>query len=242
MLQQMNEAGITKSVLQGWYWEHPAACALQNQWYADLITRHPDSFEAFAAVHAPSVNETGEQLQFALDHGFKGIGEIHPAAQGFRLRDRCWVRVVEFAVEHNLLINLHVTEPVGRPYYPREETLFRDIQWLIEEYPEMRLILAHWGGLIFMHELNPYIAERWKNVYYDTAASPLLYDDRLFQIAMDTIGPDKILYGSDYPLRVYPKQQKEPDFVSFVSRVKASVKNPVSLEKLFHDNADALLG
>jgi uncharacterized protein len=241
-LEHMNEAGIAKSVLLGWYWEQPEACALQNQSFVDLKSRHPDSFEAFAAIHPPSIKETKEQLQFALDHGFKGIGEIHPAVQGFRLMDCCWTHVVEFAIEHNLLINLHVTEPVGRLHYPREDTLFRDIQWLVEQYPEMRLVLSHWGGLVFMHELNPYIAKRWQNVYYDTSASPLLYDDRLFQIAIDAISPEKFLFGSDYPLMVYPKKQKDPDLISFVSRVKAAVKDPVNLEKLFRGNAEALLG
>ena len=241
MLQQMEEAGISRAVLQGWYWEHPSTCAMQNRWYADLIARYPGSFIAFATIHPPSFRETEEQLQFAVDHGFKGIGELHPAVQDFGLRDRCWTRVVEFAIEHNLLISLHVTEPVGRPQRPQGETNFRDIQWLVEEYPEMRLILAHWGGLVFTHELNPYISKRWEHVYYDTAASPLLYDDRVFQLAMDAIGPEKFLFGSDYPLRLYPRTQEEPDFATFVSKVRTVVRDSDALDRLFRSNAEALL-
>lgn len=241
MLQQMREAGIVKAVLQGWYWEHAASCALQNRWYADLINRYPENLIAFATVHPPSEKETEEQLQFALDHGFKGIGEIHPAVQGFTLRDRCWIPVVEFAVEHGFPITLHVTEPIGRPQHPQAETNLRDIQWLVEEYPDLRLILAHWGGLSFLHELNLYIAKRWRNVYYDTSASPLLYGNQVFRIAMDAIGPDKFLFGSDYPLRLYPKRQKEPDFATFISEIRKSVENTEHLGQLFRRNAETLL-
>lgn len=241
MLEQMQEANIDKAVLLGWYWENTSTCKIQNQWYADLKSVHPDSFEAFAAIHPPSIKQTHEQLCFAVDNGFVGIGEIHPAVQGFSLQDNCWTQVVEFAIEHDLLINLHVTEPVGRPYHPRAETIFKDIQWLIEHYPEMRLILSHWGGLIFMHELNPYISKKWKNVYYDTSASPLLYRDKVFQIAVDAIGAEKFIFGSDYPLIVYPGKQSEPDFVTFLERVKAVGLHPDDLHKLLFANGSSLL-
>ena len=241
MLRQMAEAGIAKAVLQGWYWEHSVSCAFQNRWYADLIERHPDRFIAFATIHPPSEKETEEQLKFAVDHGFKGIGEIHPAVQGFSLRDRCWMRVAEFAVEHGFPITLHVTEPIGRPQQPQMETSLRDIQWLVEKYPDLRLILAHWGGLSFLHELNPYIAKRWQNVYYDTSASPLLYGSQVFRIAMEAVGPEKFLFGSDYPLRLYPKQQKEPNFSAFISEIRKSIEDAGHLERLFRSNVEKLL-
>ena len=56
-----------------------------------------------------------------------------------------------------------------------------------------------------------------QNVYYDTAASPLLYDQRVYRAVADCVGAERILFGSDYPLRVFPREQKEPDFVRPVS-------------------------
>ena len=38
------------------------------------------------------------------------------------------------------------------------------------------------------------------NVFFDTAASPFLYDPEIYQIAVSILGVDKILFGSDYPL------------------------------------------
>jgi len=39
-----------------------------------------------------------------------------------------------------------------------------------------------------------------KNVYFDTAASPFLYYSQIYQIAIQIIGKNKILFGSDFPL------------------------------------------
>ena len=44
------------------------------------------------------------------------------------------------------------------------------------------------------------VAESLKNVYFDTAASPYLYDTRIYTFAVQLAGSEKILFGSDYPL------------------------------------------
>ena len=38
------------------------------------------------------------------------------------------------------------------------------------------------------------------NVYFDTAASPLLYGPRIFEVGARLVGARKILLGSDFPL------------------------------------------
>ncbi len=46
----------------------------------------------------------------------------------------------------------------------------------------------------------PEVAEAFKNVYFDTAATPFLYKPQIFEHVADIVGSDKILFGSDYPL------------------------------------------
>ncbi|GAI16379.1 unnamed protein product [marine sediment metagenome] len=38
------------------------------------------------------------------------------------------------------------------------------------------------------------------NVFFDTAASPLLYSPEIYHQVTQLVGADKILFGSDYPL------------------------------------------
>jgi uncharacterized protein len=44
------------------------------------------------------------------------------------------------------------------------------------------------------------VKERLENVYFDTAASPFLYDPHIYRYAKEIAGLDKILFGSDFPL------------------------------------------
>tara|TARA_B100001123_G_C15339682_1_gene1034301 strand:- start:2868 stop:3746 length:879 start_codon:yes stop_codon:yes gene_type:complete len=241
MITDMDQAGVDKAVLLGWYWERPETCSLQNAWHLEWTRQDPDRFIAFAAAH-PLANDNGlEELKAARDAGFRGMGEIHPVAQGFSMRDPRWLAMVEFAIESNWPINFHVNEPLAKPLPGRRETPFEDFHWLAETYPELKIILAHWGGLLPFHELNRDCRKAFANVWYDVAASPLLYDKKVFRAVVDVVGPDKILYGSDYPLRLYPSSQKEPDFTTFLDEIQKSGLTIDELAKVLGENLALLI-
>ena len=46
----------------------------------------------------------------------------------------------------------------------------------------------------------PEVAKGLRNVYFDTAASPYLYSPAVYPTVASLVGPDRILFGSDYPL------------------------------------------
>jgi predicted TIM-barrel fold metal-dependent hydrolase len=72
---------------------------------------------------------------------------------------------------------------------------------LIKRYPSNRIVLAHWGGgLLFYGLMKKEVGDAFRNVWFDTAASPYLYTPQVYRVASEIIGPDKILFGSDYPL------------------------------------------
>jgi predicted TIM-barrel fold metal-dependent hydrolase len=71
---------------------------------------------------------------------------------------------------------------------------------LVERHPEARFILAHAGGGLPFYHLMPEVAEAASNVWYDTAASPLLYRPDLYRRLVDLAGVDRVLFASDAPL------------------------------------------
>ena len=71
------------------------------------------------------------------------------------------------------------------------------------------------GGLPF-YEMNPRYKELFQNVRYDTAANPLLYDIKSIKAVISMVGPDRLLYGSDFPLLLYPSVKREMDFSLFI--------------------------
>lgn len=220
LLKDMDAAGMDKVVLQGWYWEHQKTCRLQNEFYLKCYKEYPDRFIPFVSVQARDGECALEDLKEAYEGGACGIGEIFPEAQGFDMDDPIWLRIVEWAAQKNLPITMHVTEPVGHDYLGKIESPLSEYLFLAQRYPELKLILSHWGGLLPFYELNPVVKRAFKNVYYDTAASPLLYDSKIYRLVIDAVGVDKLFFGSDYPLKVFPRKQLESDFILSLGELK----------------------
>ncbi|KAF0096427.1 MAG: amidohydrolase 2 [Puniceicoccaceae bacterium 5H] len=242
MLADMQAAGVAKCVLQGWYWTRQETCHWHNQQHLEWAREDPEHFIPMAIVQPRAGEEAFEQLIWAVDQGCRGIGEIMPTVQGFDMRtDPTWLKICEYAQERHLPITLHVTEPVGHDYPGRVDTPLMDYVWLAQTFPQLPIVLAHWGGGLPFFLLHRQLRKNFKNIYFDTAASPLLYDAKVWQTVMALVGPERILFGSDYPLRIYPRYDKEASFTRLVEEVKAEVSNREELAQIVTGNAKRLL-
>jgi predicted TIM-barrel fold metal-dependent hydrolase len=243
LLRDMDAAGGDRAVLLGWYWENAATCAEQNRFFAECVRRHPDRLEAFATLHA-AAGEAGVKTELARcrDEGLSGLGELCPPAQGFGYDDPALAAALELAAAWRWPVNLHVTEPAGRAYPGRVETPFMELLALAARHPAVRFVFAHWGGLLPFFELNRAVAKPLANVFYDTAASPLLYRPEVFSLVAKVVGAERILYGSDYPLRLYPKTQTEPEFARFLAEIRGSGLAPTELAAVLGGNWQRLRG
>jgi predicted TIM-barrel fold metal-dependent hydrolase len=219
----MDRAGIEKCVLLGWYWENQETCDLQNGWFSNLIKAYPERLLAFATVQPKAKQAALDSLERSLDAGFCGIGELFPQVQGFAYDDPYFVRVLQIAVGRGLPVNLHVTDPLVPSTAVSRPTPLENFVQLAKDFPAAKLILAHWGGGLPFYELNPRLQEILRNVSYDCAASPLLYDKRVFRRVIDLVGIDRVLYGSDYPLLLYPREQSAPEFKRFLNDAVAGL-------------------
>ena len=241
MIADMDKSEVKRAVLLGWYWENPETCELQNQWCSQWISRDPERFIGFFSLH-PELQNPIESLKRSMDLGFLGIGECHPWLQGASIQNENWMKCMEFAAAEGWPVSFHVTEPVGHDYPGRVQTPFEEFLWLARQLPELKIILAHAGGLFPFYELNPKIRPELKNVHYDLAACPLLYDPEIYRKLIDVVGVEKILWGTDYPLRIFPARQKEPDFITFKNLVLEEAELSESeRDAIFGNNLLALL-
>ncbi len=220
LLSALDAAGIERAVLLGWYWENGDTCRWQNRFYAECVRAHPDRLSGFATVH-PAEGEAAvvAEIRRARDEGLIGIGELSPHAQGHGLNEPAFMAAMALAGELNLPVNVHVTDPNSRPFAGRVETPANDFVTLARRWPTTTFILAHWGGLLPLHDP---VFGQLKNVYYDTAASPLMYDASVWQRARAALPADRLMFGSDFPLNLYPKLDQAPGLVRFVDEAVSS--------------------
>lgn len=238
LLRAMDHAGVARAVLLGWYWEKPATCRAQNAFFAGCVRAHPDRLTAFATLH-PAAGRAGvlAELERAADAGLAGIGELSPHSAGHALDDPAFVAALEFAAARHWPVNLHVTDPDSRDFPGRVPTPLDDFVRLAERHPATTFILAHWGGLLPLRGVRPLP----DNVYYDTAASPLLYGQDIWRRFCAQVPPERVLFGSDFPLNLYPAIDPLPAMERLIAEVHRAALDATALRGIVRDNARRLL-
>lgn len=218
LLATMDVAGVDRAVLLGWYWERPETCSWQNRFYAECVRAQPDRLSAFAALH-PGVGReaTLAEIRRAHAEGLIGLGELSPQSQGFAVDDPAFHAALDLAGELGLPVNLHVTDPDSRPFPGKIETPADDFIALAQRHPSTHFILAHWGGMLPLRD-SRFLS--CGNVSYDTAASPLMYDAGVWPRLLSALGPQRILFGSDFPLNLYPRLDEKPGLIRFVGEAQ----------------------
>ncbi len=233
-LASMDDAGVDHAVVLGFGWADPVLCAAHNDFLDDVVRRFPDRFSAFGVLQPRDADRAAAEVDRLSRLGFRGIGELMPHLQGYSLADqRVMGPVAEAALARGLPILTHASEPVGHAYPGKGDVTPRTILELAERWPELTLIAAHWGGGLPFYELMPEVAAAARNVYYDTAASPLLYRVDVFRIVVELVGPERILFGTDYPLL-----QQRP----FLHRLYAAGLEESALARILGENAVRVLG
>jgi predicted TIM-barrel fold metal-dependent hydrolase len=222
MLRHMDQAGVQQAVLLGWYWQNESTCRWHNAEIAKWVAHAPDRFIGFATIY-PNKNSFS-QLHQAKELGLRGVGELHIGVQDLNVRSEGWVQLAEFCTQNNWPINLHVTEAAGKQPPHSVPTPLKEICDLAASAPQLKIILAHWGGGLHRVETDPKLQNILKNVYYDCSASPLLYDSTIFKQILQSVGLKKILFGSDYPLRSLPRIQKNADFTTYLNYIREQTK------------------
>ncbi len=200
LLASMERAGVDHAIMCGFPWSDPGLCRLNNDWMASVAAASGERLSWLGIVvpqHAAAPREA--ERCFAL--GAVGIGELNGDGQGFDLTDQTSLAdFTAICVAAGRPILLHATEPVGHGY-PGKGTATPDrLLHFLAANQGLDVVLAHWGGGLPFYELMPEIGALCQRVRYDTAASPYLYRHDILRAAADLVGPDRILWGSDFPV------------------------------------------
>jgi hypothetical protein len=201
LVRAMDEDGVDRSVVMGIGWTDHGLAREINDYIIGAVARYPGRLSGFAGVSPAWGGPAAREAERCAVAGLKGIGELHPDSQRFDLGDvAAMAPLAEVVREHGLIVTTHSSEPVGHLYRGKGETRPEVLWRFIQGFPDITVVCAHWGGGLPFYALMPEVAEGLRNVYFDTAASPFLYDARVFDVAAALVGSGRILLGSDFPL------------------------------------------
>lgn len=232
VVASMEEAGVDRTVVLGFPWRDGGLCKEHNSYLLDAVRRYPEKLIGFGIVQPLDAGDAKE-LDRCLSGGLMGMGEIGPDSQRYDFEAK-WVLAdsVEVLLHHDRPLLTHSSEPLGHDYTGKGTVTPPRLLKLASNFPELKIIMAHWGGGLPFYELMPEVRETLRNVYYDTAASTYLYSFDIFPLAAQLVGSGRILWGTDFPLLSQSK---------FLKRVRESGLNEEQLGAVLGGNAARLL-
>lgn len=233
LINSMDEKGIAKSAILNIGWETHDMCVRSNDYILDSLARFPSRLAGFCSVQPLEQDRALDEIERCHKAGAKGLGELRPDVQGYDLCSaKLFAAIAQEAVRKNMMVILHASEPVGHTYAGKgsltPDVLFRFIQ----KFPDLRVIMAHFGGGLPFYELMPEVSAVLANVYYDTAAAPFLYQPRIYTTIINIIGSRRLLFGSDWPLI---------DQARVLEHIKLAGLSPDDVNSILFGNAEKLL-
>lgn len=201
LLTSMDAAGIGQAVVCGFPWRDLGIAREQNDYLADVAADSRGRLGWLGIVPPQTGSRAEAEVARCLARGAVGFGEFNADAQGFDLHDVASLRdVLDACLVAGCPILLHATEPVGHEYRGKGTATPDRLVRFLTAFPDLDVVLAHWGGGLPFYELMPEVAAVTARVVYDTAASTYLYRPQVFRTVLDLVGPERVIWGSDYPV------------------------------------------
>lgn len=221
---------LSPSPILLFYWDEPACAAyfsrLQNEAIQAVVRDHPDRFVGFGSAPLQSIPEAIAVAEEAKRLGLKGL-EIGTTVGDRQLDDPLFEPFYDAAQALDLLLFVHPTEDgiesddpltgmLGNVLqFPYRTTLMIErmiLKGLFERYQNLRLCLAHGGGLLacniwrldhayeqrgeFRKNISRRPSEYLKKIYFDS----ILHSVVALQYLIQVVGSDRVVIGTDYPM------------------------------------------
>jgi uncharacterized protein len=199
-----------------------------NDWIIELAQDRPGSSDKSPMRRTPKIIPFGayhpdcpnwlEEIQRLRNAGIKGI-KLHPEFQGIDLADPR-LRDLFAEVQRDFTLMVHVGD---RETCHTNLSTPHKLAAILNDFPGLKVIAAHMGGYLFWEEVLHSLAGR--DVYLDTSSTFPFIDPELLRRIISKHGTDRILFGSDYPLRSPQQDLPLLDAISWMSDdAKESIK------------------
>jgi hypothetical protein len=180
----------------------------------------------FCALH-PDYPDFRDELKRIKDHS-PGI-KLQPSFQDFFVDDEKAFPLYEEAQKLGLCILFHSGDELS-PLLVVRATPER--LWNVRKrFPGLKMIAAHFGGFRHWEGVKKFLLG--KDIYFDTSAFFGYLPDDLARELLLSHRPDRILFGTDFPIR---DQKIDLDYLDKIG-IPQELK-----EKILYKNAQELLG
>jgi uncharacterized protein len=180
LIRSMDAIGITKAAV--WAMRQLGDYASANRFLLQEGNKYPSRIIPFVRMN-PWSKDSARQLQKYVAQGAKGV-KLHPADENFSPDEKFVHPLMEIAEKARIPVAVHTGNGNARPSIVGE---------LADRFPRVKVILLHLDN----YYDSTFVARKCDNVYLET--SQCLYLHRIMKIVVGKIGPERIVWGSDFP-------------------------------------------
>ena len=196
----LDTMGVEKAVIFNLDEETPSGIAgLPNDYYADIVKKHPDKFVGFAGIDPLKRMKAVREIRRSYDLGLRGVA-VRPFMFGIPPHHAKMYPIYSTCVELDIPIWFHLSINYSTNNMEVERPIYLDI--VAQDFPELKIIAGH-GGWPWVNEL---VAVAWRNpnIYIDIASYIPKYIgmkgtgwEQLIHFG-NSVLQDKILFGSTW--------------------------------------------
>jgi predicted TIM-barrel fold metal-dependent hydrolase len=190
LLAALDEAGVDGAVAAGFAFSSGHDIEEQNGYILASAGESGGRIIPLATLN-PALPGWERSARRALEAGSKGFGELRPHNQGWDPLGPESAALYGLAEDIGAVLLWHVSEPLGHAYPGKRGGIApEELAAVAAAHPGVRMIAAHLGGGLPFYMQMPEVRQSLANVYFDTAAFPLLYDGESVTRLVDLVGQD----------------------------------------------------
>jgi predicted TIM-barrel fold metal-dependent hydrolase len=205
LIADMEANGIDKTVLLPMdYWilfgEPKVSLEGQLKAYSSLQRKYPDKIIAFATVDPRRPDAVDQVDRATSEWGLKGLN-LYPQT-GFYVNEPATYRVLEKASELSLPVTCHTGQLGAAPLRGKYGDPIH-LDDLVQDFPDLKITAGHmafgWHEQLFYLAGLKYNLATDVSAWQDVARGNFRKFCEVLRQALDRLGPDRVLFGTDNP-------------------------------------------
>lgn len=227
LLATMDRCGISAAVVFN-IAEKPSLVKTANDFLASVSERK--KLICLGTLN-PYYEDFEDEIDRLKEMGLSGV-KFSSTYQDFFADEERMFGIYQKLCDNDMIAYFHVgKDPVALE--AEAKTSPRRLARVLEMFPKLKMVAAHFGGLEMLEEAEKYLIGR--ELYLDTAWTPsveMLNPERIARI-IKKHGPEKIFFGTDYPFSDAQRQ------IDWILRLPISAEDK---ERILWRNASEFFG
>ena len=222
-VQYLDRTGVQRGIINSVRCQlakSPAEFIAGNREVARYVARYKGRFLGACVVNPLFIDESLREIENCRKQlGFVWVGELCNYTVPYRYTIKEFELLVQHVEKLNMVLDVH--------------TELEEMEYIIQKYPKATVVFPHFGD---SHEYEHIfkridLVAQHQNCYIDTSGYG---HDRvgMFEYAVKTIGPERVLFGSDFSIN-------DPSTV--IARVQNAFLTEEQKRKILAENLLALL-